>query len=250
MEENKVWISNNILEWDYYSDGGSFISREDRERAYDIWAHAADLIDTAQNNFNLADGITNLKRSLNQRLQLIEKVYQLKTINIPNKPKGYLELLELLGLVRPYIMKQLFEVRNDIEHRDSPPPNKIRCSELLDVVWYFLKSTDPFVQLKKSGLNFELLDNEGNDTHYWFSLNWNFEDEKSSSINGWFPEEYIVTTEKKEGFIEVIYEKYYGKEKWVNAGKHNDKLDTDIYLSGKINQINIPNVVNKVLTSF
>ncbi|MDM5336150.1 hypothetical protein QUF84_02720 [Fictibacillus enclensis] len=262
MADNKIWIDKNILEWDTSSGGGDILSKQDKDRAYDIWKHAAVLIDTAQNSFNLADGIANLKRSLNQRLKLIEEIYQLKTINFPNKPKGYLELLEVFGIVRPYIMKQLLEIRNDIEHRDSTPPNKMRCSELVDVVWYFLKSTDSFVLVKKSELNFSLLDNV-NSSNYWFSIDWNFEDAKSSSFRGWFPEEYI-STQKVEEFIEITYEAYHNKEVWVEKISNTElikksliqdriktKLPTDLFISGKINleSINVGSVVNMVLTS-
>ncbi len=38
-------------------------------------------------------------------------------------------------------MKQLLAIRNDIEHRDVKPPSTEKCLELLDAVWYFLKST-------------------------------------------------------------------------------------------------------------
>ena len=52
-----------------------------------------------ESEFHLADGITNLKRALNHRLKLIEEIYGFKFVEINNKPKGYMEILEILALL-------------------------------------------------------------------------------------------------------------------------------------------------------
>lgn len=110
-----------------------------------------------------------MKRSLNHRLQLIEKTYHLKTIYFKDKPKGYLELLEKYNIVRPLLMKKLLTIRNEIEHEDSNPPEIERCKELVDIMWYFLKSTDSIVQIKKESICFDLY-NDGVETQYGFQF--------------------------------------------------------------------------------
>ncbi|MGE7949554.1 hypothetical protein [Lysinibacillus sp. NPDC093688] len=119
--ENK-WISKDVLNFDYKVESTQVTSIDRLNRAYEIWEHSRELIERNQSDFHLSDGIANLKRSLNQRLQLIEDLYHLKSIKLEDKPKGYLELLEFLGVVRPFLMKQLLAIRNDIEHRDVQPP--------------------------------------------------------------------------------------------------------------------------------
>jgi hypothetical protein len=66
----------------------------------EIWEHACEFIGKPKNESSLTDGIANLKRTLNHRLQLIEKLYCIKEIDFVNKPKRYLELLESYGIVR------------------------------------------------------------------------------------------------------------------------------------------------------
>ncbi|WP_313260480.1 hypothetical protein [Lacrimispora sp.] len=143
----ECWLSKDIWNWDARYESGTELDAEAWKRAYEIWDRAKFLIDINDNLFCLSDGITNLKRSINQRLKNIEKVYHFKNIDFENKAKGYLELLEQFDIVRPLIMKELLRIRNEIEHNDALPPNANRCQELVDIVWYFLKSTDSLVQI-------------------------------------------------------------------------------------------------------
>ncbi|MFJ7913908.1 MULTISPECIES: hypothetical protein [unclassified Lysinibacillus] len=145
MFKQRKWISNEILNWESYSESSTVLEKEKGERAFRIWEHAKNLIENNETEFHLADGITNLKRALNHRLKLIEEIYGFKFVEINNKPKGYMEILEIFGVVRPFLMKRLLTIRNGIEHNDEKPPSYERCIELLDVVWYFLKSTDLMV---------------------------------------------------------------------------------------------------------
>ncbi len=235
--KSKIWITNQILKWDAISPGGIVIEKKVWLRAYEIWEHARYLIENANNSFNLSDGVLNLKRCLNQRLKLIEKLYHLKNINIENKQKGYLELLEQYGLVRPFLMKTLLEIRNNIEHNDVEPPDITRCKELLDVVWYFFKSTDLIVQIQRTCLEFTLFDSHGSETQYGYSVDFNHDNNSIIRITGWFPYEFISDS-CKDGFCSLIAEEINGKEKWKGADFHTNKLETDIYVSGTIELIN------------
>jgi hypothetical protein len=40
------------------------------------------------------------------------------------------------------MVARLIAFRNSIEHGDKLPPDKEQCADLLEVVWYFLRSTD------------------------------------------------------------------------------------------------------------
>jgi hypothetical protein len=208
---DKIWIYNRIF-YDVFKIGMKFestiwsgsarLSKEsDWRRAHEIWEHAHQLIYSSVNEFSLADGITNLKRSMNSRLQRIEELYGFKKVAYLNQYKGYLEKLEACGLVRPFIMKELLKIRNDIEHNDARPPETERCKELVDVVWYFLKSTDSIVKVLYEDAEFFIYDEENEEIGGGLiSFNWN--EHCNFQIHGAFPEEWISEYEQ-EGFVEV-----------------------------------------------
>jgi hypothetical protein len=49
----------------------------------------------------------------------------------------------------------LLEVRNRIEHNDAPPPDTPKCEFYVDIVWYFLKSTDSLVDMAVDSIHYE-----------------------------------------------------------------------------------------------
>lgn len=259
----KLWLSKQFLNWYVFSGGGEIVDRNLYERSYEIWQHSNNLIENATNDLQLSDGIMNLKRCLNHRLQLIEKLYEFKSIHIEDKPKSKetLELLEKYGLVRPTIMKTLMYIRNGIEHRDENPPDKKRCKEFVDIIWYFLKSTDSIVHIKRTDANFDYYDFDGNETQYGCNIDINYKNNISLKICGWFPKE-LVSDIYKEDYLEVVVEDIHTKEKWrssqvlselaLDVSPHEDKLDTDLWLNGeiKLKQIDAFNVVSKIINSY
>lgn len=252
MSLSKIWLKEDVFDWEGYLEGGSVNNDPLIDRPYKIWEHSKNLFKIkGENEFHRADGILNLKRSINHRLQYIEQIYQFKTFKFDNKPKGTLELLETFGLVRPYIMKQLFEIRNDIEHRDFKPPNIERCNELLDVVWYFLKSTDTLVQIIKSEFSYTFYEKNGYETHYHIYMELNYGDINKSKIHGWLPEEYI-RYKMDVGYFCVVAEDIHGKEKWKDSNNHQEKLDSDKRISGVINfePHNLVHPVRKALSLY
>lgn len=50
-----------------------------------------------------------------------------------------------MGIVKGFVIRKLFSIRNNIEHNERKYSNKDQCQDLLDTVWYFLKSTDNLV---------------------------------------------------------------------------------------------------------
>jgi len=246
----KVWISNEVLNWDCYYESAEILEKARGRRAYKIWEHAKQLIESNETEFYLADGITNLKRALNQRLQYIEELYDFKSININNKPKGYLELLEIFGVVRPFLMKQLFEIRNDIEHRDATPPSIQRCTELLDVVWYFLKSTDTLVQLVK---DYQRFDENKDDESHTFTIEY-IKKKDVFIFEGKIPEKFV-----SEEYIESSFEVRLGlidgvENRWltkVYGGQEIFEFSSDnIIGEAKLNDLDKVLVINKILFEY
>lgn len=92
----KIWLSVDVLFKNtvWYSSGSNLHSLDTQQRAYDIWNRANDLVKKNDSPFDLTDGITNLKRSINHRLKLIEEIYHLKKNRFPRKTQ------RLFGAIR------------------------------------------------------------------------------------------------------------------------------------------------------
>ena len=139
----RFWLSPAFLEWGVWRQVGKPQDPGPLERCYAIWEHARQLIEErGADAFCRGDAILNLKRCLELRTRTLEACYRFRAIPLENKPKGHYELLERYGVARPFLVRHLLEVRNAIEHQDAQAPDETRCRELLDVVWYYLKSTD------------------------------------------------------------------------------------------------------------
>lgn len=232
MQKRLVWIDSSFLNWYSLIGGGSYVEPTSLERAYDIWEHCRSLLVDNPTDFARSDAITNLKRCLYQRVTALEEVYFLEGIKLKESPKGSLEFLESLGLVRPFMLTHIREIRNDIEHRDASPPDFNRCQELLDLVWYFLKSTDTYMHLRRDDVGFEKLDSEENNTQYWLQISVEYELQHTLKVAGWLPSNMISANEQ-DGFFEIQVEKMESKaDRWSNHEAHQDKLDTDIWLIG------------------
>src|SRR5205807_9798355 len=123
MRTTSRWLSDSVFDWEYEIDSWRFNRKSSVHRAYEYWEHARNLLGSAATQFQLADAVANLKRAINQRLKAIETAYSLRSFTLPNRPTGYLEILESVGLVRPALLKYLLDVRNAIEHEDKRPPS-------------------------------------------------------------------------------------------------------------------------------
>ena len=234
MKKEYIWLCDSVLDWSATIESYSYTNEADHLRAYDLWNHADLILTGNANEFNRVDVVSNLKRCLNQRLKFIEHVYSLKKIALSDSPKGYLEYLESLGLVRPYMLKQMMIIRNDIEHNDALPPNIERCRELLDLTWYFLKSTDNFIFWYKNNFTLNYLTDEVEETQYWLNLSINFKLDHSIEINGWIPK-VLLSEEKKQGYTLIELKDFVSKEtRWGGTEKHMDKLDNDFWVNGSL----------------
>lgn len=146
-----MFISGQVLDWNYHSENGSGLSLDEENetvwRAHEIWRYANLLISPESSEFVLSDVIANLKRAVNHRLQALSRSYCFDTLPFSSQ-KRVLEKLQFYGIIRPAMLKELFAVRNSIENRDVSPPNYEQCSRYVDFVWYFLKSTDSVLLMK------------------------------------------------------------------------------------------------------
>jgi hypothetical protein len=111
-------------------------------RPYEIWSHAQSLFEGDPSEFQRTDALTALKRAIDLRRRQLITFHNSKGIPIDGKPKESLKLLEYLGLIRPLMLQRLIDIRDAVEHEDTPPPTLQELRVFLDIVWYFLRSTD------------------------------------------------------------------------------------------------------------
>lgn len=236
IKNKEIWLSKELLSWNFSSTGGSITEASEKNRAFDIWSRANLSITNAKNADDLSDGILTLKRSLNQRIKKIEEIYNLanKEKEIEDKPKGYIDLLFHLGIIRPLFIREIFEIRNSIEHDDSKPPTKRRCLELVDIVWYFLKSTDQIIDVEMC--EFEVFSNK---EKYWYGLTVDWK-KSTIDIHGWFPQEYFSNV-ARDSFVMIKANKIQTAKEFKSKlteedslEYHKDKIDTDLVLDGKL----------------
>jgi hypothetical protein len=138
----EIWISPQIFEWESRVETSSHSESDSWRRAYAIWHHAEQLLENPDTQFNRIDVITTLKRSMDNRIRLLDKIYNFRKITIKDKPRGHLELLHHFRIIRSRMIQKLLDIRNALEHADAEPPSHEDCFEFLEFTWYFLRSTD------------------------------------------------------------------------------------------------------------
>ena len=150
------WLSPEVFDWEVVVDFAEQVTYERFARPHLLLTHAESALAQDAGELARADAVFALKRAVNSRLKHIEELYGLAKA-FP-KSVGALERLEAVDLARPLLVRQLFELRNDIEHNDGPVPAAQRCHELADATWYFLRATDAACSELPSGLEFRPAD--------------------------------------------------------------------------------------------
>jgi hypothetical protein len=180
-----MWLSNQVLTWISVSGGGEYGDETVMRRAYEIWAHAEGLLLHQQSVFSLVDSVANLKRAINHRLKVLNAIYTFSTIPTQNKPKRLLEQLAYFEIVRPTMLNTLISIRNALEHEDAAPPTSTRCHELVDLTWYFLRTTDHLVTVIQDGIRLYPKDEDFTNSDYWLEIKTGPRQDWGIELHGW-----------------------------------------------------------------
>jgi hypothetical protein len=203
-----MWLSAEVLGWTPWYSSGSTIDAARWKRPYDLHAHAEKLVLAAASELSISDAVLNLRRGIGMRVQLLEELYRFKGC-FPRIP-GALERLEAVGLARPFLIRQLVDLRNDIEHNNAKPPNAPRCRELADVTWYFLKTTDYACKVVPSGVDLTE-DAEGptsgkDDPSGFLTITVDSLTSETYKVSGWVPLSWLSDSQGP-GWIRLEVEK-------------------------------------------
>jgi hypothetical protein len=138
-------------EWRTWSaDGTSWTSLDEDKaaRPYQHWHLAAELNTPGADDVRRGTVVQKLWNAVDVRVRTLNEVYslsQIRPIFGLNRKTTTLDVLERLGLVRPLVLRKLKDIRNTVEHQDKGAPKSEECDTLVDIVWYFLRSTDSYV---------------------------------------------------------------------------------------------------------
>jgi hypothetical protein len=159
MKDNvtSAWVDPSWLSWGALMDGATGYDPCDiTARPYETHQHACDRLAGDPSEFDRVDAITTLKRIVSRRVKELNENYCLRELPTGPKPKYNLALLEYFGIIRPFMLKRLIDIRNFVEHEDSIPPPTDECLMFADLVWYFLRSTDKIAHGFINIISFEL----------------------------------------------------------------------------------------------
>ena len=192
-----------ILNWGAHSESAT-IADDNWQRPYLLWEHANKILETNKGAFHLIDAITTLKRSVDYRIKDLNEKYKLKRISPHLKKKNTIEKLAEFSVIKPLMLSKLIEIRNNIEHNEAAPPEHPLCLELLEFVWYFLRSTDYLC----SHISQSLILNFNNDFEcpYWLSFRPDIVNNWTLNFNGCIKSEWVSKNELTDFFEVQLFE--------------------------------------------
>jgi hypothetical protein len=208
-----MFLSPEIYEWPYDAvERGAAAELDYLFRPHDIWTHAAMHLEGRPTDLHRVDCISSLRRAINHRLKALSGVYNFEALHTGHAKRQLLERMREFGLVRPTLLKELLDVRNLIEHQDADPPSLEACHRFVDIVWYFLKSTDALVDRPVSRLAYE--EGEGHSSVYI-----DIEPSKDwvTGVDGQIHESLLLSTEQRTALklVNLSTTKVKGKKGYV-----------------------------------
>lgn len=180
------FISQEIFNWYNFSSTQRY-NGENIKECYDYLNHAESLIADFKDKFHIQDAIRNLKIVVDKRIKQIERIYDFKSYF----PKQHiLETYKELGIVKGFVIRKLFTIRNNIEHNELEYSDAEQCQDLLDTIWYFLKSTDELVYTANTGI--ELSEDDIEDEEIWIEIDVDEPKMKVAKIRGKVNKDFLL----------------------------------------------------------
>jgi hypothetical protein len=200
-----VWINLEWLSWLGTEEDRDYVEYNDAARPYENHQHACDRLAGDPNNNDRVDAIMALRRAVGQRLKALMEIYELRELPIGMKCKN-LELLSYFGLIRPFMLKRLIDLRDSVEHDNTSPPPLDECLMFADLIWYFLRSTDRLVKSTRKGLQF------------WKEPSWRHYEEWDDNARVWL--RFGGPLSEPPEIQATLYEAYYAyepKADWIRV---------------------------------
>ena len=201
--------------------------------------------------YDLADCLSNLRKSFTSRSKLIEQLYGLRVILDESERRPYLKLLAGVGVVRPALLEALLKARNAVEYQDARPPKLSRCLELVDAVWYFLRATDPLVTLVPSDMELAPPDEGSDKSIYRLNLTVRYKPKFEVTVSGWLPAAMVSET-VIANYLCVSADRLERRSHSPSRIEQRQGFPDDVLISGKIVDMTVSQrrlVVSKALSN-
>ena len=214
--------------WTNDGQSSTLLDGQTAARPYEHWTLAAELNTPDANDVRRGAVVQKLWNAVDVRLRNLHTDYLLNRvrglIGLPKKTDT-LEILQHLGLARPLILRRLKDLRNTVEHQDRGAPTYTECANLVDSVWYFLRSTDPFAvqRISSFDLSSDVLVSTDPERTQFVSIALDAKD-WAIRLRGWFwPDQLRVATNGTNPGLVLVLE------------RESDKSDLDaLYISGTV----------------
>jgi hypothetical protein len=200
----EVWVDPSWLSWESVWRRREIVPDDGITRLYEIHQHSCDQLAGNPTEFNRVDAIMALRRVVARRVKALIDKYQLRKLATGAKPKYDLELLEYFGIIRPLMLRRLVEIRNIVEHEDSSPPNVDECLMFVDLIWYFLRSTDGLLKVQPDDITFRLPKVTPGS---WQAISLEFHKAFSEPEIFAFVRPALISYESREGWIRIEHAK-------------------------------------------
>lgn len=229
------WISEEVFSWSSATTGGSILEKDKIRRSYELLTRAERFLgESPPSEDDLSDCIGSLRKCLTHRNRFFEDSYNIRQALEVGKKRHYLEVLADLKVVRPTLLKGLLDIRNEIEYNDSPPPPVEECAKLVDIVWYFLRSTDTLLSVQRNDIELNLLDEDGEESPYMCELRISYTPEFKVRLSGWVTPDLISSSAKSDHIFLDAEISHAREEQWGNQ-YHTDKNPDDVWVAGLLN---------------
>ncbi len=232
LPRTNFWISLDVLSWEVFPEGGEHCGDRANliDRPYQLLRHAEHKLKSSPGELDLVDVITTLKRAAFHRKAALEKIYDFKHIPVSDLQKGTLQRLAFLGIIKPMILGALIDIRDSIEHADGQPPKLDRCNEMVEYIWYFLRSTDPLVKEIVHSYAFRITDSDDPDDH-WLEVGTGPSRQWKIDIRGWLPGDMISMSERNAS---CLVAGDYHRAKDHEGPQDENRSPEDVYVNGKV----------------
>ncbi|NDK30903.1 hypothetical protein [Nesterenkonia haasae] len=179
--------------WISYPESWTILDPDTASRAYSLWNFAAKLNEQSVDDVVRGTVVQKLWNAVDQRIRALHEIYNLNIAKslLGRAKMSTLDVLHDLGVIRPLILKNLKDVRNRVEHQDQGAPNALECNNLIDSVWYFLRSTDQLATQKLNTYTLTSAITVHGIADQEESVSIDVSDGWAMRLHGWFREEQI-----------------------------------------------------------
>ncbi|WKG02177.1 hypothetical protein [Mycolicibacterium sp. HK-90] len=198
-ESADVWITPCWGTWVQDGMSATMLDRVTASRAYQHWHLAEeDAHRVPQDDVRRGAVMQRLWNAVDFRVRLLHDIYELRRLSgvlgWESEKPNLLEILTRVGLVRPLALRQLQRIRNTVEHADRGAPSHEECLNFIDIVWYFLRSTDLFTTRRILHLDLAHPTRDSETDRLFVSFD--FEDQSwLPGVRGWLPQTAVSTVE-------------------------------------------------------